>query len=508
MFGKRNKADQAKQKRVRLHEATHENDIRFRGPLTTQHFKILGWICIVIAQVVVLLTLGARMNDGLAERTSGWQDVLTNIANLSLPFLLIASFAQMLNTEEGYRRQLLLNGAAMVGVCAAYYLVFYRYIVGGVAAFLAEPSDALPSVNAVLGIVMPYGFFAFNIFVDLFLCTLCMLFLNYRPRRFFKGKSCFIFRLFALLPIAYEAGCMVLKVRAAKGLIAIPTWAYPLLTVKPPMTFVLFLALAMFVKTRELRFRRHGKTHEEYREFLKTRRNAWNFSVFLAIMLVLVSIADTALIFGFSLSETMQFVATNMETSLSEAGADLKGASDEEIEAALNSLQGKTEGEEALPKGTEPPAKAQADGGIPEAAPPSPGEEEAAHALPSPGEEEAAHAPTTPGGREAAIREALSAAMDEESIAVSLDWNLRLAGAVGFGGSVYLIYLAPLVLLFSYTRKPKYRLVDMLIPVAGIALILIVYIEGIHQLLGYLPVGKINLEELKDMVTNYVEMLM
>ena len=42
----------------------------------------------------------------------------------------------------------------------------------------------------------------------------------------------------------------------------------------------------------------------------------------------------------------------------------------------------------------------------------------------------------------------------------------------------------------------------------GIALILIVYIEGIHQLLGYLPVGKINLEELKDMVTNYVEMLM
>ena len=171
MFGKRDKADQAKKKRVRLHETTHENDIRFRGPLTAQHFKILGWLCIAIAQVVVLLTLGGRMNAGLAERTAGWRSVLSNIANLSLPFLLIANFAQLLNTGEGYRKQLLMNGAAMAGICAAYYLVFYRYIVGGVAAFLQEPEQALPAVNEVMNIVMPYGFFAFNIFVDLFLCT-------------------------------------------------------------------------------------------------------------------------------------------------------------------------------------------------------------------------------------------------------------------------------------------------------------------------------------------------
>ena len=49
---------QEKKKRVKLHETTQENDIRYIGPLTAQHFKILGWVCIVIAQVAVIMRLG------------------------------------------------------------------------------------------------------------------------------------------------------------------------------------------------------------------------------------------------------------------------------------------------------------------------------------------------------------------------------------------------------------------------------------------------------------------
>ena len=65
MFGKRDKTDQAKKKRVRLHETTHENDIRYRGRISGQHFKMLGWLCIVVAQVAVLLKLGGRIRRGL-----------------------------------------------------------------------------------------------------------------------------------------------------------------------------------------------------------------------------------------------------------------------------------------------------------------------------------------------------------------------------------------------------------------------------------------------------------
>ena len=71
---------------------------------------------------------------------------------------------------------------------------------------------------------------------------------------------------------------------------------------------------------------------------------------------------------------------------------------------------------------------------------------------------------------------------------------------MGFGGSVYLLFLAPLVLLFSYTRKPKYPWMGMLVPVAGFALIFVAYVEGVHQILYLLPIGKVSLDELREMI--------
>ena len=85
------------------------------------------------------------------------------------------------------------------------------------------------------------------------------------------------------------------------------------------MTFVLFVALSLFVKTREMRFRRHGKTHEEYQAFLKTRRNSWNFAVFLAIMLVIVSVVDFTVVVGFALDEVVQSAVSTAELSQPEA---------------------------------------------------------------------------------------------------------------------------------------------------------------------------------------------
>ena len=466
----------AKKRRFKIHETTHENDIRYRGPLSPTHFKILGWLCIVIAQVAVLLRLAGRIDAGFAASSASRLDVLDKIAALALPFLLIVNFAQLLNAHDGYKKQLLLNGAAMAGLCALFYLVFYRYIVGGLAAFLKEPSDALPAVTTLLSLFLPYGFASFNIFVDLFLCTLTMIFLNYNPRRVFVGKARFIFRLFALLPIGYEVGCMLLKLYAAKGLIRIPVWAYPLLTVKPPMTFVLFVALVLFVKTRELRFRRHGKTHEEYKAFLKTRRNSLNFSVFLAIMLAVVSIADLLVVVGFSLGEVSQSLKAGDEAAQIEA-AQLEATTEEEMQGEAASVE-----EEEIPEEVQL-LLAQLELSLgDESVPTEELTEEEIRAL-----EEAAH---------------------EAQINASIDTGIRLAQAVGFGGSMYLIFLAPLVLLLSYTRKPRNRLVNTLIPVAGVALILIVYVEGVHQLLDVLPIPKLDLQELKNLIMVYGSLLL
>ena len=545
MFGKRDNTGEEKKKRVKLHEVTAENDIRFRGPLSYFHFQILGWLCIVLSQVALIVRLAGHINDEVAVNTADVLGLLQNAANLSLPFLLISVFAQLLNTEGSYVQQIVKNAAAMAGIWALSCLVFYRYIVGGLGAFIEDTGDIMPAIQTAIAQVAPSGFAAFNIFVDLFLCALSMFFLNYKPRRIFTGKTRFLFRLLALLPIVYEVGCMVLKARSARGVAEIPVWAYPLLTVKPPMTFVLFLALALFVKTRELRFRRHGKTHEEYMAFLQTRRNSWNFSVYLAIMLVVVSIADVAVVLGFTMGEMVQATVTNIETSLSATPTPEPSALEtaltaatqgdrfdmEAFEAALgDALPGEWTDPEAFAaaikevlQGKEYDAetlgiaftaalqgrqfdmeafKAALGGDLPKEAP----------------QAAVADAPPTAAGQTAAAEvgqakrinleeidaETLKAMIDnaiqEEDIDAAANRGIDIALAVGFGGSVFLFLLAPPVLLFSYTRKPKYPWMGMLVPVAGCALIFVAYVEGVHQILYLLPVGKVNLDELREMV--------
>ena len=64
--------------------------------------------------------------------------------------------------------------------------------------------------QALLEDVTYQGYYAFNIFLDMFLCTLLLFFADYRPKRFFKGKLLYLFRSFAILPVLYDAASVTL----------------------------------------------------------------------------------------------------------------------------------------------------------------------------------------------------------------------------------------------------------------------------------------------------------
>ena len=274
-------------------------DIGYRGPLNYRFFQILGWICIVIAQIVIMMSLGARfgsIEDGLAS----FRPLLSDLAELGLPFLLIANFTLIMNGQRSFRALLLKNFFAMAGLYAAYALLLGHFVTGVLALLSDDPSQVTPALFTVLRYAAENGFFCFNIFVDLFLCTLVAYFLNAEPKRFFAGKRILVFRLFALVPFAYELACMVVKVRTVQGTLALSPYLYPLLTTKPPMTFLLFVVLTVFIRIRGLRFLDRGHTRDEYRAFLRTNRNSLHFSVFLATMLVIVSAVDLLAVFFLS----------------------------------------------------------------------------------------------------------------------------------------------------------------------------------------------------------------
>ena len=392
-------------KRVRLHEQGAHNDIKYSGPLSFQSFQILGWSCIVVTVIMALMKIAMKVNPADTQRFATINDIISYIAEMSLPFLLLANFARILHNTDGYRKQLLKNGGALAALFLVFMIFFNRYVVGTVGLLLQDSKEAYPLVMTSFYGVSPKGFFAFNIFVDLFLCTLVMYFMNARPTKIFTGKKIYIFRAFTLFPIAYEVASIILKGSAAAGDILLPSWVFPLLTVKPPMTFLVFVFLAIHIKTRELRYCRHGKTHEEYQEFLKTNRNAWHFSVYAAVVLFIAGVIDLVI--------------------------------------AIFLL-----------------------------------------------------------AKQAGSAEALNAIMESEKA-----FKNTIAISIGFGKASCLIFFAPIVLLFNYTKIPKNKTVGMLIPVAGILLIVLIGVQGIYQLVSIAPIPKLDGAKLGEVLTTVFSMM-
>ncbi len=380
-------------KRRKLHEISIGEDIRYRGPLNYQSFQILGWLCIVLSAVLVLMNQAGKLDAGLAEQTGWLVSILDYVTSLSLPFLLLANFSKILNNAEGYRKQLITNSCAALAIFAVSAGFFSRYILSAAGKLVTDPEDVLPVATSMFRGLNQSGFIAFNLFIDLFLCSLFMFFLNARPKRVFTGRKVLVLRVLALLPLAYEIGSWVLKWKSANGEIMLPFWSFPLLTVKPPMTFAMFVFLALHVKGREFRFRKHGRSHEEYLAFLQTNRNSLHFSIFLAVIMVVAAVADLVI----------------MIVLMREQAGSLAVLSDE-----------------------------------------------------------------------------VTTRFEEFS---------RASLAVGFGNAIPLIFAAPVVLLYSYTRIPKNKRVSLLIPVIGMILIVIAILEGIYQILDYLPVERFSLAE-------------
>ena len=276
----------------KLHEVSLTEDTRYQGPLSYQGFQVLGWLCLVLLVAKSMMNLAVNADKSLEADLDMPIQILDFFSSLSLPFLLIANFARILHNAEGYKVQMLRNGGGALGILLASLFLYKRYAVGFVDLAIGNAGVAEMRLMDIVRTILTDHFIAFNIFIDLFLCTLFMYFLNARPKRVFTGKKVIIFRMMAILPVAYEIASMVLKGLAFYGTVELPFWSFPLLTVKPPMTFVVFMILAIHMKARERRFCKHGRSLEEYQAFLKTNRNSRHFSVFLCILLIVTAIVD------------------------------------------------------------------------------------------------------------------------------------------------------------------------------------------------------------------------
>ena len=378
----------SRKNKISIYDRNASNDIRYRGPLSYRHLQIMGWFGISFLVLHSLIELGIMIDPNQPKWVLSLNAAAGVVSEFALPLFLFANFAILLDRKKTFKAQLLKFGGLSLLVVILFLLVTEHYILEVGTAIAGDKAGVQAQIDGYFLSRIRTGSLSFNFFVDMFLCTLLVFFLEYTPRKVFTGKKRYLFRMFALIPVVYEAGSLVIRILAYYGMISPPLIVYPLLTTKPPMSFVLFVILVLFIKIREFRFRKRGKTKQEYMEFTKTRLNSLQFSVFSSIMILVTGVIDLILLIGFS---AFDIVVKNMDHL-------------EQVENAS---------EQAL----------------------------------------------------------------EEMSMVSA------RGVAGWGIGLHssMIFIIPIILLFSYTRNHKNPKADIAIPIGGILLAVFVGIEGLHQ---------------------------
>lgn len=363
-----------------IHNITTENDIKFSGPLSYRHLRIIGWVCMIIAQLGTVFAFGASFNPNMVYFDTA-ANVLKYFSSVTAPLFLIAAFSLVLNAKDGYKRLIFLYIGLFLIVYGALVFVHQHYVYSVVYKMTGDSDYSYQFADMILSQFTSNPFYAMNIFVDLLLCTLFTFFINYTPTKYFQGKKIYLFRSFAILPFLYEVLSVILKMLSARGVIGLNIYVYPLLTTKPPVTFLIFVGMAFFIKFRERYYLKKGLTRKDYQKFLNTNVNSLHFSIALSIMILIGVVIDLiALICISSVIYSSSIVPSGQESK------------------------------------------------------------------------------------------------------VALDSVIKTT-SYGFGLCLPLILVIPLVLLFNYRKKYENALIDIIIPLAGILLVIFTLIEGGFEVL-------------------------
>jgi hypothetical protein len=264
--------------------------------------------------VSLLLSVAGEIDPCIAAASGGIVSLGSFAGSLFMPFLLLANFSKILSSKQQFKSMLLRFGGLSVVMGLALVLVNEHFVKG-----IADTVDKLAPESGEQFLILfrahvfRDGYLAYNMFVDLFLCTLFMFFLMYHFKRPVRKGVVVCFRLLAILPVAYELASIVLKTLCKNGTITLPLYASPFLTTKPPMTFAAFIALALFIKRRERVFLKNGRSYEEYGHFLETNANSLHFSVHACVTFIVAAVIDLVLLILFSSVMTAAFTGGEME---------------------------------------------------------------------------------------------------------------------------------------------------------------------------------------------------
>ena len=283
-----------------------DKDIKYRGPLSYRYLRLIGWICMSIMFVSMMLGVATMIKGAIGtvdpgrqatvERISG---ILSLFSALPLPLFLMANFAIILQQKNNYKKLILGYLKILLAIYVGFIVIYYHFVV--VLLMRVENMSFLDARLASIEIFTALGKqngLVVNVFIDLFCCVLIMYFIDYTPKKYFQGKKIILFRLLVLLPVLYEVGSAILMGLLGMNSIytdfkfSLPPEILPLIGKKPIGMIFAFLFICIYIKLRQRHYMKKGGTQEGYELYQKTNRNSLRFSALMAITFAVVAILD------------------------------------------------------------------------------------------------------------------------------------------------------------------------------------------------------------------------
>ncbi len=276
------------------------NDISYVAPLSYRHLRIFGWLMMILMQISIVLATFSSLN-ALDEATIDFSnnlhiasDIIGYIAQLAVPFFLLANFALIISSQENIKKLVIFHASMAILIYLGFILLYDRYFLA-LATKLLSPLFGLDGVKLFVDAFIRLYFtnyLTLNVFVDLLMCSLLYFFLIYKPKKI-KPEKIIYFRLLVIFPILFEVSSAVIKgLSLGADLFLLPIELIPLLTNKPIVTFLAFLAIVIYLKYQEKIYLKMGGKEEEYAEFLTTNAHNFQFDIILGIIFAIAGIVD------------------------------------------------------------------------------------------------------------------------------------------------------------------------------------------------------------------------
>lgn len=269
-----------------FHRYFEQPDIKYRGPLSYRHIRILAWVFLAIQAFLTVSIIGRNVSTiHLLHPVA--EDILAFFGDLSTPLFLMASFAIILTNRKNFRNLLIVYLTAFIAFSCLAVFAYLHYIHSLMSVLGMTDAQISNFATNIFGSKIQL-----NVFVDLSAFASIHFFISYKPNKHFQGKKIYIFRWLALLPALYIIAGYVLRVLNGYDVIKMPFYLLALLPTKSPLVHALFTICTIWLRNREKLFKSLGASDEQYHEFLKTNRNSLSFSVHVCLLIVIFALLD------------------------------------------------------------------------------------------------------------------------------------------------------------------------------------------------------------------------